>query len=179
MGFKLRQILAIILLAVVIFLLLQGTVQSFRVEGFSMEPSLHGGPNNGQYLLVVKAIYWFHPPQRGDVIVLRSLENPNRDLIKRVIALPGETVEVKEGKVYIDGTPLDEPYILEEPDYIYPSRQVPPDSYFVLGDNRNSSNDSHVWASPWLPRENIIGKAWISYWPRSEWHLIPNYPFEQ
>ncbi|MFQ5925611.1 MAG: signal peptidase I, partial [Dehalococcoidia bacterium] len=122
MGFRLREFLAIILLAVVIFLLLQSTVQSFKVEGFSMYPSL----NNGQYLLAVKAFYWFHPPQRGDVIVFRSLTNPDNDLVKRVIALPGETVEVKEGKVYVDGIPLDETYILEEPDYIYPSRQVPP-----------------------------------------------------
>lgn len=171
MGFRLREIIVIILLAVVIFLLLQSTLQSFKVEGFSMEPSLH----HGQYLVVNKAVYWFHPPQRGDVIVFRSLENPDRDLIKRVIALPGETVEIKEGKVYIDGAPLNDPY--DEPDYIYPSRQVPDGYYFVLGDNRNSSSDSHVWGM--LPRENMIGKAWLSYWPLSEWQLIPNYSFEQ
>lgn len=173
MRFKLGEIIVIILLAVVIFLLLQSTVQSFKVEGFSMEPSLH----NRQYLVVNKAVYWFGDPQRGEVIVFRSLENPDRDLIKRVIALPGETVEIKEGRVYIDGAPLEEPYILEEPDYIYPSRQVPDGYYFVLGDNRNSSSDSHVWGM--LPRKHIIGKAWLCYWPRSEWQLIPNYPFEQ
>ncbi|TET37237.1 MAG: signal peptidase I [Dehalococcoidia bacterium] len=173
MRFKLREILVIILLAVAIFLLLQSTVQSFKVEGFSMEPSFH----NGQYLAVNKAVYWFGDPQRGEVIVFRSLENPDRDLIKRVIALPGETVEIKEGRVYIDGAPLDEPYIIEEPDYTYPSRQVPPDFYFVLGDNRNSSSDSHVWGM--LPREYIIGKAWFCYWPLSEWQLVPTYPFEQ
>jgi len=173
MRFKLREILVVVLLAAVIFLLLQSTLQSFKVEGFSMEPSFH----HGQYLVVVKAVYWFGDPQRGEVIVFRSLENPDRDLIKRVIALPGETVEIKEGKVYIDGAPLEEDYILEEPQYTYPSRQVPPDLYFVLGDNRNSSSDSHVWGM--LPGEYIIGKAWLCYWPLSEWQLIPNYSFEQ
>jgi len=173
MRFKLREILVVVLLAAVIFLLLQSTLQSFKVEGFSMEPSFH----HGQYLVVVKAVYWFGDPQRGEVIVFRSLENPDRDLIKRVIALPGETVEINEGKVYIDGAPLEEDYILEEPQYTYPSRQVPPDLYFVLGDNRNSSSDSHVWGM--LPGEYIIGKAWLCYWPLSEWQLIPNYSFEQ
>jgi len=173
MRFKLREILVVVLLAAVIFLLLQSTVQSFRVEGFSMEPSFH----NGQYLVVNKAVYWFGDPQRGEVIVFRSLENPDRDLIKRVIALPGETVEIKEGRVYVNGAPLEEGYILEEPQYNLPSQQVPPDLYFVLGDNRNSSSDSHVWGM--LPRKNMIGKAWLCYWPLSDWQLIPNYSSEQ
>lgn len=142
-----------------------------------MEPTLY----TEQRVLVIKASYWFGDPQRGDVIIFHSPQDPSRTLIKRVIALPGEEVEIKDGQVYItdindDTSILDEPYINEEPNYTYGPRVVPEDEYFVLGDNRNHSTDSRSWGM--LPRENIIGKAWLCYWPPSDWHFIPGYSYD-
>ena len=170
MRFTLREILITIALALVIFLALQAMFQSVKVVGSSMEPSLE----QGQYLLVSKASYWFRSPQRGDVIIFHPPQDPDRDLIKRVIATPGDIVEVKDGKVYINDAPLEEDYISESPNYRFPAQQVPEDCYFVLGDNRNHSSDSHIWANPWLPEENIIGKAQLSYWPPSMWQCSPS-----
>jgi signal peptidase I len=143
-------------------------VQNFRVEGFSMEPTLR----SGQYLLVDKVSYVVGEPQRGDIVVLRFPQDPRRDFIKRVIGLPGEEVEVRGGVVYINGTALDEPYIRDRPLYAYGRKRVPDDEYFVLGDNRNNSHDSHVW--DWLPKEYLIGKAWVSYWPVDTWGVLPH-----
>ncbi|MFH1486281.1 MAG: signal peptidase I [Chloroflexota bacterium] len=189
----LREVLETVLLALVIFVLMRAVVQNFKVEGSSMEPNLH----NEQYLLVNKVeyfaiemehvttilpivqwegpplIYVFHPPQRGDVVVFRFPKEPSRDFIKRVIATPGERVEIESGKVYIDGMLLNEDFIAEGPHYTLKEQTVPTDHYFVLGDNRNNSSDSHVWGM--VPRENIVGKAWLSYWPINRWGLAPNY----
>lgn len=173
----LREVLATLLLALLIFLGVQATLESREVEGLSMEPTLY----TEQRVLVIKASYWFGDPQRGDVIIFHSPQDPSRTLIKRVIALPGEEVEIKDGQVYItdindDTFSLDEPYIKEEPNYTYGPRVVPEDEYFVLGDNRNHSTDSRSWGM--LPRENIIGKAWLCYWPPSDWHFIPGYSYD-
>ncbi|MBE9014062.1 signal peptidase I, partial [Pseudanabaenaceae cyanobacterium LEGE 13415] len=83
--------------------------------------------------------------------------------IKRIIGRPGQTIEIKSGKVFVDNQPLQEPYIAEKPAYQMPAVQVPEDSYFVMGDNRNNSNDSHVWG--FLPREFILGRAWFRFYP--------------
>ena len=133
-----------------------------------MEPSLH----TNQYLLVNKVSYMVGEPQRGDVVVLRFPQDPRRDFIKRVIGLPGEEVEVHRGTVYVDGRGLDEPYIHDKPVYEYPRKRVPPGSYYVLGDNRNNRHDSHVW--DWLPKEYLIGNAWVSYWPMESWGVVPH-----
>lgn len=170
MAKYIRDIIITILAALAIFLLLQATIGSFKVYGMSMQP----GIKHGDYIMVNKVVYYFQNPQRGDVIVFHSPRASNTDLIKRVIGLPGDTVEVKNGKVYVNNTPLAEPYILESPNYKYPLEQVPSDQYFVLGDNRNNSADSHTgW---FLPRQNIVGKAWISYWPPPNWMVIRHYP---
>jgi signal peptidase I len=105
-------------------------------------------------------------------VVFRFPGNPERDFIKRIVGEPGDTVEINNGTVYIDGNPLDEPYITSKPTYNYGPMEVPPKQYFVLGDNRNNSYDSHVWG--FLPEENIIGQAWLSYWPKDSWGLILN-----
>ena len=171
MRFTTREILITVALALVIFLALQAMFQSVRVVGSSMEPSLE----QGQYLLVSKASYWFHSPRKGDVIVFKQPEENDRELIKRVIATPGDIVEIKEGKVYINDIPLEEDYISEPPSYIFPSQQVPEGCYFVLGDNRNHSSDSHIWTNPWIPEENIVGRAQLCYWPPSMWQCAPNH----
>ena len=166
----LRETLLTIIFAVVIFFLLQITVQSFIVVGISMQPSLH----DGQRLLVNKAVYYFHEPERGDVMVFQPPGDKHGDYIKRLIALPGDTVEVKGGLVYVNSSPLEEIYIKSSPKYTAEAQKVPEDSYFVLGDNRNNSNDSH---NGWVvPRENIVGKAWLSIWPPNQWGIISDYP---
>jgi signal peptidase I len=131
-----------------------------------MEPTMH----TNEYLLVNKVSYMVGDPQRGDIVVLRYPQDPRRDFIKRIIALPGEEVEVRGGSVYINGRALEEPYIKDRPVYTYPKKRVPENDFFVLGDNRNNSHDSHVW--DWLPRDYLIGKAWVAYWPIQEWGVL-------
>ena len=183
----LREILQTVLLTLILFAGLQGTVQNVRVDGFSMRPTL----DEDQYLLVNKlaysqinlanlskyipffdlvgegSSYLFDPPKRGDVVVFRFPVDPSRDFVKRVIAVPGDSVEIRNGNVFVNGKALEEPYTLDAPRGISMLEQVMgPDEYFVLGDNRLQSNDSKNWGP--VPLENIIGKVWISYWPLSE-----------
>lgn len=153
-----KELIITALIAIIIFLLLQTVVQSFRVDGPSMEPTLL----NRQYLIVNKIIYRFREPRTGDIIVFRFSTSPERDYIKRVIGTPGDTVEIKNGTVYLNDKPLVEPYIKERPNYTYPKVIVTKGQYFVLGDNRNLSSDSHVWGM--VKREVMIGKLWFRYW---------------
>jgi signal peptidase I len=131
-----------------------------------MQPTLQ----SNQYLLVNKVVYMVGEPRRGDIVVFRLPQDPRRDLIKRIVALPGEEVEVRNGVVYVNGKALDEPYIRDKPLYFFSKKTVPEGEYFVLGDNRNNSFDSHVW--DFLPREYLIGKAWVSYWPVQSWSVV-------
>lgn len=189
-----REFVETLVLTALIFLLVRAVVQNFKVDGQSMEPTL----SSGQYLLINKAAYWrvdidlvarlfpdrqrsadgsvylFQQPVRGEVIVFRFPRDTSRDFIKRVIGLPGETVETREGQVYVNGLPLREPYIKERVAYPLPPTQVPPAHYFVLGDNRNNSSDSHSWGV--VPEENVIGRAWFRYWPLPEWGLLSGAP---
>ena len=169
----LREILITLIVAVAVFFLLQITIQSSVVVGSSMNPTLE----HGQRLLVNKLAYKFHPPERGDVIVFRSPNNQRTEFVKRVIAVPSDNVEVKSETVYVNGTQLYEPYIAAPPHYALSEQEVPQESYFVLGDNRNNSNDSHKgWT---VPYQNIIGKAWLSIWPPDKWGTVPNYDLEE
>jgi signal peptidase I len=169
----LREILITIILALIIFFAARATIQTYVVVMTSMEPSFH----EGQRLVVNKVVYIFGEPERGDVVIFRAPNQQHDDFIKRVIALPGDTVEVKDRAVYVNGIKLDEPYIKSPPTYNMAEITVPDDDYFVLGDNRNNSNDSHYgWL---LPRENIIGKAWLSTWPPDNWGLVPSYHLEE
>ena len=168
-----RELLITLGLAVAIFLLLQTTIQSSIVLGSSMEPSL----NDGQRLIVNKAVYHFRDPQRGDVVIFHSPSSYKTDYIKRVIGLPGDTIEIRSGTVSVNGSPLDESYIKASPNYSYGPFVVPEDNYFVLGDNRNNSNDSHTgWT---VPEQSIIGKAWLSIWPPGEWGTVRAYPIDK
>ena len=147
--------------------------QPFLVNGDSMIPNFA----HGDYLIVDELSYRFGDPARGDVIVFHPPNNSREDYIKRVIALPHDIVGIEEGIVYINGSPLDEPYIEDAPRYTLEEYEVPENNYFVLGDNRNHSNDSHNgWV---LPRQNIIGKAWLSIWPPDEWGLVSNYSLNE
>ena len=119
-------------------------------------------------LIVEKVGYHFNSPKRGDVVVFAPTdalrEQQFKDaFIKRVIGLPGDIVEVREGTVFINDAPLPESYIYEPPDYDYGPAVVPEESYLVLGDNRNNSYDSHYWG--FVPRDRIIGKALVRFWP--------------
>jgi len=164
-----RDFIIPVLFGLAVFALFQVTVGSFKVYGSSMLPTIE----EGDYIMVSKATYFFHEPQRGDIIVLRSPQNPDSDLIKRIIALPGDTIEIKDDTVFINDTPLVEPYTLEPPHYFMLPEEIPTGHYFVLGDNRNNSSDSHRgWT---VPRKNIVGKAWITYWPPYRWGPIEHY----
>jgi signal peptidase I len=182
------EILQTIFLTLLIFMAVRTVVQNFKVEGSSMEPTLH----SGQYLLINKIgyarlpeplaallqrdgatnDYLFGGPQRGDIVVFRAPTQPDKDFIKRVIGVPGDTVEIRGGQVYINDQPIDEPYIRDRAPYVVPRLVVPPNHYFVLGDNRPNSSDSHVWGL--VPAENIVGRAWVSYWPPNLWGVVPS-----
>ena len=141
-----------------------------------MEPNIQ----EGQRVLVIKVAYILHEPERGDVIVLKppsASSSKVTPFIKRIIALPGDTIEIKKGSVYVNDLQIYEPYIKEQPSYTVHRYEIPEDNYFVLGDNRNNANDSHTgWT---LPRQNIIGKAWLSVWPPDKWWLIAHYPLQE
>jgi signal peptidase I len=170
-----REILQIVVVALILYFILHSMIQTFRIDGRSMEPNLQ----NGQYILVNKTAYWFgRDPQRGDIIVLHAPENDaSVDRIKRVIGLPDETVEVRRDgsdyTVYIDGYPIEEPYLPSELGGPTGTWIVPPGHYFVMGDNRRDSYDSRGWGT--LPRDHIVGKAWIIFWPIGDWGTAPNY----
>ncbi len=111
-----------------------------------------------------------HPPRPGDVIVFRYPLDPQRDFVKRVIGVPGDTVEIRRGVVYVNGKALDEPYVTAPSIDTMAQRTVGPDEYFVLGDNRRASNDSRDWGP--VPLKNIIGKVWMTYWPTSRFGFM-------
>ena len=170
-----REIVETIILTLLIFLVLRFAVQNYRVDGQSMEPSLH----DQEYILVDKAAYLFHPPERGDVIVFEYPRDIQIDYIKRIIAIPGDTISVVGQTVTVDGVTLHEPYINKDDPFnpFLPFRNlvVGPGEYFVMGDNRGNSSDSREWGL--VPRQNIIGKAALTYWPIGEnnFGLLPNF----
>ena len=189
-----REVSEALILALIVFLVIQGSVRNFKVEGSSMFPSL----NSGQFLLVNKLVYFkldtsrlsrvipfwdedtpsnhfaIHPPRRGEVIVFRFPGDTSKDFVKRVIGLPGEEVEIVSGTTYIDGVALDEPYLTTK----YGSNTAPllldDAEYFVMGDNRRSSNDSRNWGA--VPEANILGKVWVVYWPVRQAQILDAAP---
>lgn len=168
----LRDVLTTFLLAALVYFGLRFTVQDYVVRQSSMEPNFH----EGQRVLVNKVVYKFHAPQRGDVIILRppmSTDTNAIPFIKRIIGLPGETIDIRNGEVRINGVKLTETYLNEPPNYTYRLDKVPDNQYFVLGDNRANSDDSHRgWT---VPGENVIGKAWLTIWPLNRWGLVSNF----
>ncbi len=165
----LREIIETLLLTVFIYAAVNFATGRFRVESISMEPNLHAG----QYVLVDKISYQLGGPDRGDVVVFHHPKS-ERDLIKRIIGLPGETVTVASGVVSVNGIPLNEIYIAAAPAY-QGTWTLGPDQFFVLGDNRNNSSDSHAWGP--LDRKHLIGKTVFVYWPPTNWGLMPDYTY--
>lgn len=155
-----------------------------------MQPTL----TEGQYLLVNKIVYlrvakeslasllpWveieddrslfaFHQPEHGEVIIFHFPRDPSRDFVKRVVGVPGDVIEIQQGTVSVNGVALDEPYITQHDSRTIGLLEVPPDSFYVLGDNRRASNDSRDWG--FVPAENVIGRAWVSYWPPENFHIL-------
>jgi len=166
-----REIVETLLLTVVIFVLVNTITGRYRIDGSSMEPNLH----DGEYVIVNRVIYRLQQPQRGDVIVFQR--EGTREFIKRVIGLPGDTVAVQGGHVLVNGVALDEPYIAQPNAYAMEPRRIGPNEYFVLGDNRNNSSDSHSWGT--VPLKTIDGKAWVTYWPPKDWGVVPHYSYAQ
>ncbi|MFU8774083.1 MAG: signal peptidase I [Anaerolineales bacterium] len=163
----LLDVLETLIIAVVLFVGINAVSARIRVDSFSMEPTLQ----KGNFVIVNKLAYQFGSPQRGDIVVFRYPPNPIEQYIKRIIGLPGEIVRINAGQVQINGEILTEPYLLDST-VRGGEWQVPADSYFVLGDNRNNSSDSRVWGM--VPADNLIGKALVIYWPPDRWNVLGN-----
>ena len=194
-----REIVETLLLAVVIFLAVRLVVLNFRVDGESMVPNL----DDAQMLLVnrnaylhfdlngllnplpgedregERIVYPFDPPERGDIVVFEPPVSSDKPYIKRVIGLPGETISFHRGEVYVNDEPLDEPYIDDGITRCERDENcnvtVPGGEVYVLGDNRENSSDSRVFGP--VSVDQIIGKAWFSYWPIDDLGLVPHYDY--
>lgn len=165
----LRELVEILLISGILFLGVNAVTARVRVESISMQPTLH----DGQFVVVNKLAYRWSEPDRGEIIVFHFPLNPEKRYIKRVIGLPGDRIEVRQDQVvYVNGIALDEPYLAAAPRY-QGSWVVGLDQVFVLGDNRNNSNDSHSWGM--LDQDAIVGKAVLIYWPIQEFGLAPHY----
>ena len=154
----LMEALQTVLIALVLYLLIDGVAARVRVENISMEPTLV----QGEFVLVNKLAYRLGDMRRGDIVVFHYPYNPEEDYIKRILGLPGDKIEVHHGQVFVNDLGLDEPY-LAVPTLYTGEWVVEDETVFVLGDNRNKSSDSHDWGS--VPVENIVGKALFIYWP--------------
>ena len=159
------DIIETLALAIVLFVGINAVSARVRVDGFSMRPTLE----DGEFVLVSKLSYKFGEFQRGDIIVFHFPLNPDEELVKRIIGIPGDRVMVKDNQVYVNDQLLTETYIAQAP--LYSGEwTVPEGSLFVLGDNRNNSNDSKDWGL--LPQENVVGKAVLIYWPPPFWKVL-------
>ena len=181
-----REHIETVLLALTIFLALQISIQHFKVNGQSMKPTL----DEGERLVVNKLVYFridqedltglmpfvdaspessdsplfaFSQPRHGDVIIFHYPLDPSRDFVKRVIGVPGDTIEIERGQVFRNGVAIEEPYVTNPDRRSADAVGVPQGSYYVLGDNRSVSTDSREWGM--VPLENVVGRMWFRYWP--------------
>ena len=159
------DIVETLILSVVLFAVINAVSARIRVDGASMQPTLE----TGEFVIVNKLAYMLGKVQIGDVIVFHFPRDPEQEYIKRVIGLPGDKVTVQDGIVSVNGQPLNEDYIAAPPAYAS-TWEVPPDSLFVLGDNRNNSSDSHNWGP--VPLDYVVGKAVFVYWPPTRWGML-------
>jgi signal peptidase I, bacterial type len=170
LGEEIKDWVVSILIAVVLaFFIRYFIVELYMVEGPSMRPTLL----NGERLVVNKFLYRFKTPERGEVIVFRYPRDPSRDFIKRVIGVPGDTIEIKEGRVFVNGQLQNETYILEKTKGSYPLATVPEGHVFVMGDNRNNSEDSRFRDVGFVSYDLIKGKAIVVFWPVDHLKSLP------
>lgn len=177
-----QEVLETLGLAVLLFFVINIISARVRVDGYSMRPTLQ----DGEFVLINRLAYQLGSYQRGDIIVFRppmypeadffrrflglpNISDEYEDYIKRIIGLPGDTVKIEKGVVSINGFTITEPYIAAPPDYSG-EWTVPAGNLFVLGDNRNNSADSHAWG--FLPKQNVLGKALVVYWPFVDWKAL-------
>ncbi|WP_324717052.1 signal peptidase I [Carboxydochorda subterranea] len=154
--------------AILAFLIMTFVARAFTVDGPSMLPSLH----NGERLMVDKLTYRFREPQRGEIVVFRYPEDPREHFIKRIIGVPGDWIETGGGRVYVNGRALDEPYLDAPTLGRFGPVQVPPGHYFVMGDNRNNSEDSRDPRVGFVPRNLIEGRALWRFWPLTQMGVL-------
>ena len=179
-----RELVHTALASLAVFLCIHFSIENFRVDGFSMTPTLI----DGQHMIANKLIYSridrgaltglipfvpdsrnrdalfaFHPPERGDIVIFLHPRDTSRALVKRVIGLPGDVIEIEDGQVIRNGERLEEPYVVHSDTRSFAPVVVSDGSYYALGDNRLVSSDSRDWGP--APEEHIIGRAWLSYWP--------------
>ena len=161
-----KDVLEIVLISLMLFVSINAVSARIRIESVSMQPTLYAG----NFVVVNKVSYKFGQPNRGDIIVFRYPPDPKQDpYIKRVIGLPGESVQIKDDRVYINGVRISEPYLSLQTHH-GGEWTVPQDALFVMGDNRNNSSDSRSWGV--VPIENVIGKAALVYWPPQKWDVL-------
>jgi len=185
-----REFIETIALAVFLVLVIQSAVQNYRVEGPSMEPLLHSGDRVAVSKLQTIQVDAEHAAARlpmvgadagefwhpfgeldyGDVVVFKWPRDPRQNFVKRVIGLPGDTVRIELGAVFVNGVPMDEPYVELEYRQSINDHVVGEDSYYVLGDNRAQSDDSRHWGD--VPRENMVGKVMFTYWPVDRFAML-------
>ena len=165
---SLREMVEVIVTALVLaFLIKTFVVGNFWIPSESMVPTIEVNDK----VMVTNFSYWFEGPKRGDVIVFRYPLDTKKDYIKRCIGLPGETVEFRDSKLYVNGQLVEEPYLPEGLVFEdYGPIEVPEGQYFMCGDNRNHSSDSRVWG--FVEKRLIIGKAQVIYWPFDRWSTL-------
>lgn len=165
---ELREWIKALAVAVLLAWVLRSVlIQPYRVEGSSMESSLH----DSERLFINRLVYRLHPPRRGEVVVV-DLANEGITIIKRIVGLAGETIEIKDGSVFIDGERLEEPYLTQATLNSYGPVQIPAEHYFVMGDNRQNSRDSRNISVGFVAHSQIKGEAFLVYWPLASVRLI-------
>ena len=162
-------IISIVVAVVLAFLIRQFIVELYIVDGPSMRPTLQ----SQERLVVNKFIYSLRAPEKGEILVFKYPRDQSRDFIKRVIATPGDTIEIKDGRVYVNDQMQSEDYILEKTRSEYPKATVPDGTVFVMGDNRNNSEDSRFADVGFVPYSLIKGKAMLVFWPFSQFKTLP------
>ena len=170
LGEEAKDWIVSIATAVVLALIIRTfIVELYLVDGPSMRPTLQ----NAERLVVNKFIYRFREPERGEILVFQYPRDTRRDFVKRVIAVPGDTIEIKDGQVYVNSQLMNEPYILSKTRGDYPLAEVPKGHIFVMGDNRNNSEDSRFADVGFVPYELIKGKAILVFWPFDQFKTLP------